>query len=44
MISVDKNGNYGIKFNSEGMYRAWLEGDEIKVEVYGEENNWMLQK
>lgn len=44
MVSVDKNGNYGIKFNSEGMYRAWLDGDEIKIKIYGEDDNEEVEK
>ena len=25
IIAIDKNGNYGISFNSEGMYRAYID-------------------
>jgi L-asparaginase / beta-aspartyl-peptidase len=36
IISIDKFGNIGISFNSEGMYRAYInsEGKPV-VEIYG---------
>lgn len=38
VIAIDKFGNIGISFNSEGMYRAYInkEGKPV-VEIYGDE-------
>ncbi|MCB1025899.1 MAG: isoaspartyl peptidase/L-asparaginase [Acidobacteria bacterium] len=38
VIAIDKAGNIGISFNSEGMYRAYIneEGKPV-VEIYGKE-------
>jgi beta-aspartyl-peptidase (threonine type) len=37
VIAVDKAGNIGISFNSEGMYRAYIdEDDKPVVEIYGD--------
>lgn len=36
IISIDKFGNIGISFNSEGMYRAYINSDgKPVVEIYG---------
>ncbi len=36
LIAVDKSGNVTLPFNSEGMYRGWIdENGEIFVEIYG---------
>ena len=38
VIAMDKFGNIAISFNSEGMYRAYIDGDgKPVVEIYGEE-------
>lgn len=35
IIALDKNGKIGISFNSEGMYRAWIdENGKAQVEIY----------
>lgn len=35
VIAIDKNGNIGISFNSEGMYRAYINADgKPVVEIY----------
>jgi L-asparaginase / beta-aspartyl-peptidase len=35
MIALDKNGNIGISFNSDGMYRAYIaENGKSVVEIY----------
>lgn len=35
IIAVDKNGNIGISFNSEGMYRAYIDSNgKPAVEIY----------
>ena len=37
VIAIDKFGNIGISFNSEGMYRAYINSDgKPVVEIYGE--------
>lgn len=39
VIAIDKAGNIGISFNSEGIYRAYIneEGNPV-VEIYGQVN------
>ncbi len=38
VIAIDKFGNIGISFNSEGMYRAYINKDgKPVVEIYGDE-------
>lgn len=38
VIALDKFGNIGISFNSEGMYRAYIDKDgKPVVEIYGDE-------
>jgi beta-aspartyl-peptidase (threonine type) len=38
VIAIDKFGNIGISFNSEGMYRAYIDKDgKPVVEIYGDE-------
>lgn len=40
VIAIDKFGNIGISFNSEGMYRAYINKDgKAVVEIYGEEES-----
>ncbi len=35
LIAVDNSGNVTLPFNSEGMYRGWIEeGGEIFVKIY----------
>jgi beta-aspartyl-peptidase (threonine type) len=35
VISIDKFGNMGISFNSEGMYRAYIDKDgKPVVQIY----------
>ncbi|MGH9820686.1 MAG: isoaspartyl peptidase/L-asparaginase, partial [Pyrinomonadaceae bacterium] len=35
VIAIDKFGNIGISFNTEGMYRAYIDKDgEPVVEIY----------
>lgn len=35
LIAVDKNGNFTMSFNTEGMYRGYIKsGGESKVEIY----------
>lgn len=34
VIAVDKAGNICLEFNSAGMYRGWLEGEELKTAIY----------
>ncbi len=37
VIAIDKFGNIGVSFNSEGMYRAYIGGDgKPVVEIYGD--------
>ncbi len=36
LIAIDNMGNVALEFNSEGMYRGWIdENGEIIVEIYG---------
>lgn len=36
IVAMDKFGNIGISFNSEGMYRAYINGDgKPVIEIYG---------
>lgn len=37
IIAIDKAGNLGISFNSEGMYRAYIKDGKAVVEIYGDE-------
>lgn len=37
VIAIDKAGNLGISFNSEGMYRAYIKDGKPVVEIYGDE-------
>ncbi len=37
VIAIDKKGNIGISFNSEGMYRAYIKDGKPVVEIYGKE-------
>ncbi|REJ78939.1 MAG: isoaspartyl peptidase/L-asparaginase [Acidobacteria bacterium] len=38
VIAIDKFGNIGISFNSEGMYRAYIDKDgKPVVEIYGDQ-------
>ncbi|MBK6725758.1 MAG: isoaspartyl peptidase/L-asparaginase [Xanthomonadales bacterium] len=34
LIAIDREGRTVLPFNSPGMYRAWLEGDAIRVGIY----------
>jgi len=35
VIALDRNGNFAMPFNSEGMYRGWIGGDGVPhVEIY----------
>jgi beta-aspartyl-peptidase (threonine type) len=35
VVALDKNGNVGISFNSEGMYRAYIGADgKPVVQIY----------
>jgi beta-aspartyl-peptidase (threonine type) len=34
LIAVDTKGNIALPFNSEGMYRGWCNGAEIKTAIY----------
>ncbi len=36
LIAIDRHGNTVLPFNSPGMYRAWLDGDAIRVGIYRE--------
>jgi len=36
LIAIDRQGSVSLSFNSEGMYRAWVEGDGVlRVAIYG---------
>ncbi len=37
VVAIDKAGNIGISFNSEGMYRAYIKDGKPVVEIYGDE-------
>ncbi|MCY1378045.1 Isoaspartyl peptidase [compost metagenome] len=40
VISVDKNGNIAMPFNSEGMYRASIDTDgKVFIGIYKDEKN-----
>ncbi len=34
LIAVDKNGNVELSFNSDGMYRGWMDDTNSQVEIY----------
>jgi beta-aspartyl-peptidase (threonine type) len=35
LIAVDKDGNFVMSFNTEGMYRGYVKSDgESKIEIY----------
>jgi beta-aspartyl-peptidase (threonine type) len=34
LIAIDREGHTVLPFNSPGMYRAWLDGDAIRVGIY----------
>lgn len=34
LIAIDRHGDTVLPFNSPGMYRAWLDGDRIRVGIY----------
>lgn len=36
LIAIDREGRTVLPFNSPGMYRAWLDGDAIRVGIYRE--------
>jgi len=37
LIAVDSKGNIVLPFNSDGMYRGWVEeAGEIKTEIYAD--------
>lgn len=36
LIAIGRDGDIALPFNSPGMYRAWLDGDAIKVGMYQE--------
>ncbi len=39
VIALDKDGNIGISFNTEGMYRGFVDKDgKVVVRIYGDEN------
>lgn len=38
VIALDRNGNFAMPFNTEGMYRGWIGEDGVPhVAIYGEE-------
>jgi beta-aspartyl-peptidase (threonine type) len=37
LIAIDAKGNLSLRFNSEGMYRAWITtGGEVSIKIYEE--------
>jgi L-asparaginase / beta-aspartyl-peptidase len=36
VICVDSQGNIHLPYNSEGMYRAWFDGAQVRVAIYSD--------
>ena len=35
-IAVDRDGNFALPFNSEGMYRGWVVDGDLNVGIYSD--------
>lgn len=38
MIGIDTKGNISMEFNSEGMYRGYMNAEGCKVMIYKDDN------
>ncbi len=36
VIAIDHQGNIALPYNSEGMYRGWFDGAELRVAIYAD--------